>query len=390
MNTEKLRAMQGTLQKAVDERFIAGGNLLIMKDGKEEFYCNAGMANCAAGDPVRRGTIFRLYSQTKPVTSAAVMILMERGLIDLMDPVEMYLDGFKDQQVWTPDGPEPVHRPMEIRDLLSMASGLPYGGGPSVPEQQAQAVFDEAISKLHTPEEIGTVELANRLGKNLLMFHPGEGFMYGTSADILGAIVEVVTGMSFGEFLRQEIFAPLHMIDMDFWVPKSKQYRLSKVYVGGRVPEEFTGDHLAIQHGMDMPPRYEAGGAGLVSTIDDYKRFSQMLLNGGIYKGTRILDPQTVEYMTRHRLPASLQAVFDENWQGLSGYSYGNLMRTMQDPGRTMYAAFKHEYGWDGWLGTYFFNAPKEHLTMLLMYQLTDAGTTALTRKLRNQLAAAL
>ena len=390
MNFEKLKCMQEAIAKAVEDKFIAGANLLVIQDGQEQFYCQEGMADIAAQDPIRRGTIFRLYSQSKPVTSAAVMLLMERGQIDLMDPVSMYLEGFKDQKVWTPEGPEPVHRPMEIRDLLSMTSGLPYGGGPSVPEQQAQAVFDEANSKLHTDEEIGTVEMANRLGSNLLMFHPGEGFMYGTSADILGAIVEVVSGMRFGEFLKKEIFNPLNMLDTDFWVPRSKQYRLAKVYINGRIPEEYKNDHLTICHGMEQPPAFESGGAGLASTIDDYKRFAMMLMNGGIYKGVRVLSQKTVDYMTGHHLTRNQQMDLNLAWPGLAGYSYGNLMRTMQDPGAAVYVGFEGEYGWDGWLGTYFFNAPKEKLCMLLMYQLTDTGTTRLTRQLRNLLGAAL
>ncbi len=390
MNIEKLKLMQEAVRQAVDEKFVAGANLLVIKDGEEQFYCEEGMADVQNGTPVRRGTIFRLYSQTKPITAAAAMILMERGQIELMDPVSKYLEGFKDQKVWTPEGPEPVRRPMEIRDLLSMTSGLPYGGGPSVPEQQAQAVFDEANTKLHTDQEIGTVEMANRLGRNLLMFHPGEKFMYGTSADVLGAVIEVVSGMRFGEFLRKEIFEPLHMIDTDFWVPGSKQYRLAKVYVNGRVPEEYDHDHLTIQHGMDQPPRYEAGGAGLASTIDDYRRFAMMLMNGGVYKGVRVLSPKTVEYMTTHHLTPQQQPYLEQTWPNLAGYSYGNLMRVLTDPGEAVYEGFEGEYGWDGWLGTYFFNAPKEKLIMILMYQLSDAGTTRLTRVLRNLLGAAM
>lgn len=390
MDQNRLERMRDAIRQAVDEQFIAGANLLVMKDGTEEFYCEEGFADVAAGEPIRRGTIFRLYSQTKPITAAAAMILMERGQLELMDPVSKYLEGFRDQKVWTPDGPVPVRRPMEIRDLLSMTSGLPYGGTGTEPERQAQAVFSDAISRLHTPEEVGTVEMANRLGRCLLSFHPGEQFMYGTSADVLGAVIEVVSGMRFGEFLRKEIFDPLHMIDTDFWVPQSKQYRLAKVYVNGRVPEEYSFDHLTIQHGMDRPPQYEAGGAGLASTIDDYKRFARMLLNGGRDKGRRILSEKTVEYMTTHHLTPAQQPGLEKTWPNLAGYSYGNLMRVLVDPGEAVYEAFDGEYGWDGWLGTYFFNAPKEKLCMLLMYQLSDAGTTRLTRVLRNLLGAAL
>lgn len=382
--------MEQTLQQAVAEGFIAGGNLMVLKDGKEQFYCAAGYADRDAKTPIERNTIFRLYSMSKPVTSAAVMLLMEEGKIDLMDPVSLYIKSFQGQSVWTEEGLVPVERPVEIRDLLSMTSGLVYGGGPTVPEQEAQKVFDEAIAKLGTPEEIGTVEMAERLGACPLMFQPGTQFMYGTSADILGAIVEIVSGQRFGTFLKERIFDPLGMEDTGFYVPKAKQGRLSKVYVNGQADQVYTFPHLAIQNTMEQEPCFESGGAGLVSTITDYARFAEMLLNGGTYKGQRILSEATVRFMTTHHLTAEQQVYMEASWEGLAGYSYGNLLRVLVDPGKAVHMAFSGEYGWDGWLGPYFCNAPEDKMTFLLMYQLTDAGTTRLTRLLLNELGAAL
>lgn len=382
--------MEQTLQQAVAEGFIAGGNLMVLKDGKEQFYCAAGYADRDAKTPIERNTIFRLYSMSKPVTSAAVMLLMEEGKIDLMDPVSLYIKSFQKQSVWTEEGLVPVERPVEIRDLLSMTSGLVYGGGPTVPEQEAQKVFDEAIAKLGTPEEIGTVEMAERLGACPLMFQPGTQFMYGTSADILGAIVEIVSGQRFGTFLKERIFDPLGMEDTGFYVPKAKQGRLSKVYVNGQADQVYTFPHLAIQNTMEQEPCFESGGAGLVSTITDYARFAEMLLNGGTYKGQRILSEATVRFMTTHHLTAEQQVYMEASWEGLAGYSYGNLLRVLVDPGKAVHMAFSGEYGWDGWLGPYFCNAPEDKMTFLLMYQLTDAGTTRLTRLLLNELGAAL
>ena len=382
--------MEQTLQQAVAEGFIAGGNLMVLKDGKEQFYCAAGYADRDAKTPIERNTIFRLYSMSKPVTSAAVMLLMEEGKIDLMDPVSLYIKSFQEQSVWTEEGLVPVERPVEIRDLLSMTSGLVYGGGPTVPEQEAQKVFDEAIAKLGTPEEIGTVEMAERLGACPLMFQPGTQFMYGTSADILGAIVEIVSGQRFGTFLKERIFDPLGMEDTGFYVPKAKQGRLSKVYVNGQADQVYTFPHLAIQNTMEQDPCFESGGAGLASTITDYARFAEMLLNGGTYKGQRILSEATVRFMTTHHLTAEQQVYMEASWEGLAGYSYGNLLRVLVDPGKAVHMAFSGEYGWDGWLGPYFCNAPEDKMTFLLMYQLTDAGTTRLTRLLLNELGAAL
>ena len=177
--------MEQTLQQAVAEGFIAGGNLMVLKDGKEQFYCAAGYADRDAKTPIERNTIFRLYSMSKPVTSAAVMLLMEEGKIDLMDPVSLYIKSFQEQNVWTEEGLVPVERPVEIRDLLSMTSGLVYGGGPTVPEQEAQKVFDEAIAKLGTPEEIGTVEMADSRSSNgmiRLMTTFGAGIIFRVSS----------------------------------------------------------------------------------------------------------------------------------------------------------------------------------------------------------------
>ena len=387
MNGEQMRRI---LQESVASGFIAGANLMVLKDGKEQFYCAEGWADREAGLPIERDTIFRLYSMSKPVTAAAVMILMEEGRIDLMDPVSMYIQSFQDQKVWTPEGLVPVERPMEVRDLLSMTSGLVYGGGPSVPEMEAQKVFDEAILKIGTVEEIGTVEMAEKLGACPLMFHPGTQFMYGTSADILGAIVEIVSGQRFGTFLKERIFDPLGMEDTGFYVPAAKQGRLAKVYINGQSDKVYTFSHLAIQNDMGHAPAFESGGAGLVSTITDYARFATMLLNGGTYKGQRILSESTVRYMTTHHLTAQQQPFMDFAWQGLAGYSYGNLMRVLVDPSQAVHAVFAGEYGWDGWLGAYFCNAPEDRMTFLLMYQLTDTGTTRLTRLLLNQLGAAL
>ena len=387
MNGQK---MEQTLQQAVAEGFITGGNLMVLKDGKEQFYCAAGYADRDAKTPIERNTIFRLYSMSKPVTAAAAMILMEEGKIDLMDPVSLYIKSFQEQKVWTEEGLVPVERPVEIRDLLSMTSGLVYGGGPSVPEEAAQKVFDEAIAKLGTPEEIGTVEMAERLGACPLMFQPGTQFIYGTSADILGAIVEVVSGQRFGTFLKERIFDPLGMEDTGFYVPGVKQGRLSKVYVNGQTEQVYTFPHLAIQNTMEQEPCFESGGAGLVSTITDYARFAEMLLNGGTYKGQRILSEATVRFMTTHHLTAEQQVYMEASWEGLAGYSYGNLLRVLVDPGKAVHMAFAGEYGWDGWLGPYFCNAPEDKMTFLLMYQLTDAGTTRLTRLLLNALGAAL
>lgn len=234
-----------------------------------------------------------------------------------------------------------------------------------------------------------TVELAKRLGGCRLDFQPGEGWRYGTSADVLGAVVEVASGMRFGEFLEKEFFEPLEMKDTGFWVPDSKRDRLAVVYEStpnGLV--EFHGNHLGICNHMDAKIAFESGGAGLVSTLEDYWRFTQMLMQKGNFAGKEILAPRTVEYLTSCHLQPQQQFMM-KDWENLYGFSYGNLMRVLVDPSLTILNGSIGEYGWDGWLGPYFANMPQDDTTFLMMVQRKDSGTFTLTRKLRNALAAA-
>lgn len=391
----ELACLQDTVQQIMDEAVakqeVAGISLLVLHKGEKILSAESGFADKEHGVPMRQDTVLRLYSMSKPVTSAAVMLLMERGKIDLYDSVSRYLPGFRDQKVAVPyetDAVEPklvpVNREMTLHDLLSMTSGLLYAA-PNAAGRASGNVIGELIDRMDGPDPIGTVELANRLGAQPLLFQPGEHFAYGTSADILGAVVEVVSGMRYGEFLKREIFEPLGMQDTGFYWPGPDRTRLAKTYEhrpDGTVAE-YPTTNLGISYTMEKAPAFESGGAGLVSTLPDYAKFAQMLLRGGEYEGVRILQPATVRFMTGAELQPRPQDDL-RCWGGLGGFSYGNLMRIMKEPSRSGMLATKGEYGWDGWLGPYFSNHPAEQLTFLVGMQLRDAGTTPLTRRLRN------
>ncbi len=372
------------LRDGISNNDIAGGNLMIIKGGKEIFYHEDGFADREEKLPIKRDSIFRLYSMSKPITAAAVMILLERGKIDLCEPVSKFLTGFKNQMVDEGGNLVSAEREVTIKDLLSMTSGLVYEGN-SRAGQDTEALFQEIDSRLLGDSPMGTVEAMNKLGKCALAFQPGTSWQYGTSADVLGALVEVVSGMRFGDFLDKELFKPLGMQDTGFWVPAEKRKRLAKTYADNGIGELvlYTGNHLCINHQMDRNPAFESGGAGLASTIDDYARFAKMLMNEGSLNGVQILRPKTVKYMTSGTLNAVQQKSFDL-WLTLCGHSYGNLMRVMTDCSKAGVFGSLGEYGWDGWLGAYFCNCPKDDLTFLFMIQKKDAGTTSLTRKLRN------
>ena len=375
------------LAAAVADRQCAGISVLVRRYGEEVLYTQAGMADIAAGRCVQRDSIFRLYSQSKPVTAAATMILVERGLIDLMDGVDKYLPGFRSPKVVDAQGNiTPAYRAPWIMELLGMTAGLSYPGEDPA-GQYAARVFDDAHAQILAGGGIPTVEFMNRLGEQPLAFQPGTHWRYSTCADVLGAVIEVVSGKRFGDFLREEIFEPLGMVDTAFWVPESKQERFVTCYK--RTSEglkPWLDQNLACGV-YSRDPAFESGGAGLVSTLEDYSHFADMLLNKGEYQGKRILSPKSVEFLTT---PQLTDAVRRDLWDSLEGYNYGKLMRICDAPERMAGFAMKGEYGWDGWLGSYFCNLPEQGMTILSMQNTTDCGTSPYVRRVRNAVLAAL
>ena len=267
-----------------------------------------------------------------------------------------------------------------------MTSGLVYNGDAGLPGRHADAVFGELMERLWTDHPMTTREMAVRLGEGPLLFQPGSSWKYGSSADVLGAVIEAASGMSFGAYLEKNFFEPLGMKDTGFFVPEEKRDRLATVYQadgnGGLVP--YLENHLGIINAMDRKPAFESGGAGLVSTVDDYARFAQMLLNRGELDGVRVLKPRTVDYMTSGTLNGTQREAFVKNFPTMPGYDYGNLVRVMREPGKSCTLNNAGEYGWDGWLGCYFANDPAADMTILFMMQKTDSGLTPLVRRLRN------
>lgn len=389
MDQTRLARLGELLEESVTKNEIAGGNLCVMYQGKEVYYAQAGYANIAKGTKIERDSLFRLYSMSKPITATAVMLLVERGVIDLLDPIGKYIPEYMHMKVATPSGDVEADRPVTVKDCLNMTSGLTYGYDLEEANQDVLQVFQEVDKRLYTDTPMTTLEFAQKLGQCRLVFQPGEQWRYGTSADVLGAVVEVASGMKYSEFLKKEFFEPLGMKDTDFRVSAEAMERLTTVYTestDGLV--EYHGNHLGICNHMDTQIAFESGGAGLVSTIEDYKKFAQMLLQKGSYQGKQYLSPKTVEFMTTARLLPHQQK--NLNWDNLPGFTYSNLLRIMTDTSLGVLNGSLGEYGWDGWLGPYLSNLPKEDVTFLLMVQKTDAGTFTLTRKLRNALAAAL
>lgn len=401
------------LKRAICHGEVAGGALLVYQNGKEELYCEAGMADVEGGRAYQRDTIVRLFSATKPITAVAAMILVERGLLDPGAWLSDYLPEFSNMTAVVDGKVESCSKPILVKDVFNMTSGLAYGGDMSNAGSAAVTkVFEDLVDQLYTENKMTTDEVIKRLAECPLAFVPGSQWMYGTSADIMGVVIERITGERFSDFLRKEIFEPLGMKDTAFYVPEEKMSRLAKVYetnwdavneqkavdpqmknceaveetvkMTELLMREYHTDNLGIRYTQDVAPAFESGGAGLVSTIDDYMKFAQMLLNGGSYQGKQILSKRMVQFLTEARLMPWQQESMNRSWDSLDGYTYSNFLRIMEEPEKATMLSTKGEYGWDGWLGFYFINSPKDNLTMLFSCQKRDAGTMPLTRKLKN------
>lgn len=393
MNVSHLQQIQNAMDFAVSEKKVSGLNVLIYNNNKEIAYFESGLADIKNNIKFKRNTICRLYSMTKPVTSVAAMILLQDGKLDLSDQVSKYIPSFADLKVCIKNGnKEEIKKsehPLLIKDLLNMTSGYPYGPfskDPLSSEIQISEFLEKVNKDCIGPCKITTQDVAQTLSKIPVSFEPGTDYCYGLSADILGAVIEKITGKTFGTYLKENIFIPLNMKDTDFYVPSQKYERLANVYtdMNGKEMKLFENPNLGIQAEMKNYPSFESGGAGLCSTIDDYMNFTNMLCNKGQFDGKQILLPKTVEYLATAKLMPKLQEKFDNRMPHLPGYSYCNLLRVAIQKGSCNAITEDGEFGWDGWLGPYMSVDLKNHLSIVMLMQRTDSGTWELTRKIKN------
>lgn len=396
MNTLNLNLIQSVMDDATKSNYVAGMNCLIVQNNKELGYWQSGYADIEKNKLFSRNTICRMYSMTKPVTACAAMILVQEGKLDLGEPLGNYIPAFYNLQISRENGRdgkiEKASRNILIKDLLNMTSGYTYGAW-SENAPCGELLTSDLINELNIDaagnSKISTMDVAERLARIPVSFEPGTDYQYGLSADILGAVIEKVSGMKFSEFLKSRIFDPLKMNDTGFYVPSEKQDRLSKVYKCERKDGKymltlFTNCNLGIQDKMDHAPSFESGGAGLCSTVEDYMRFASMLANKGELDGVRILNESTVDYLASAKLIDNLQKCFDNKMEHLSGYTYANLLRVAIDKGKCTAITENGEFGWDGWLGPYVSVDLRNNLAVVITMQRTDSGTTEPTRKIKN------
>ncbi|MEY2999879.1 MAG: hypothetical protein RL648_93 [Verrucomicrobiota bacterium] len=379
---ERLQRLTSALEAAVSEERMAGAVALVLKDGEVLYEQSVGMRDREAREPMRTDTIFRIASQSKAITSTAILILQEEGKLLISDPVATFLPEFEATTVAVPDGAgsysvEPAKRRITIRDLLTHTSGIGYGHGRAAAEWKAADIQNWYFA--HRDEPIR--ETVRRMAELPAEAHPGERFVYGYSTDILGAIVEVASGLPLDQFFAERIFAPLGMVDTHFYLPPEKADRLAVVYSRGddatltRAPNP--GFMISQGHYIDGPRRSFSGGAGLLSTAHDYARFLQMLLNGGELDGQRILSPKTVALMTANHL----NGIDYRPGQGIS-----LAFRVVQDVGLFGEPSEIGDYAWGGAYHTTYWVSPHDNLVVVFMTQLIPAKGSDLHQKLRTLL----
>ncbi|MEQ8735565.1 MAG: serine hydrolase domain-containing protein [Rhodospirillaceae bacterium] len=365
----------------------------VAKNGKVVTHKAAGLRDIEADLPMQTDSVFRLHSMTRAVTGVAVMMMYETGKFDLDDPVSKYIPAFANTPVLKnrkgdPTETEPQASPLTIRHLLTYTSGLGY---PFDYDSVLDVSFENVFPRGQTIEQ-GVNYLASRP----LLFQPGARWYYGFSGDVLGRLVEIWSGQPYDAFLREQIFTPLGLNDMGFQLPDGQQHRLAKVYA----PD----DSGALQDAAArMPPIdfYSAGdtifsgGGGLLGTAIDYLRFSQMLLNGGVLEGVRLLQPETVALMTRNHLSPKqgplnwyARGRFSENdpWAKANGYGWGlSIGVRLNDQPHTVVGG-RGEFRWDGFANTTFFIDPENQIVAVAMTQYLGPEADDLENALRTSL----
>ncbi|HVM08690.1 MAG TPA: serine hydrolase domain-containing protein [Acidimicrobiales bacterium] len=367
---------------------IAGCQVAVARHGAVGYFRNFGSMDLERGKPVDDGTIWRIYSMTKPITGVALMKLYEQGHFQLGDPVHRFIPEWRGLKVreTTADGETRIvdpKRPMSVKDLMMHMSGLGYG----VERSAAEEGSTDILSLLSAGREGTTLEdFCARFSDRPLRFHPGTQWFYSVSTDICGRLVEIISGQRFDEFLQENIFDPLGMNDTGFTVPDDKIDRFAALYRRGADKKIKLADDPE-RSAYRKPKTFLSGGGGLVSTMEDYLRFAQMLTNGGELDGVRILGRKTVELMSLNHLPGgadlrqfALPGGYGE--VGFDGMGFGLTVAVNLGPAASQSIGSAGDFSWGGAASTIFWCDPAEDLTVVFMTQLLPSGTF----NFRNQL----
>ena len=361
MSSERLANVKSRLQRVIDDRQTGGIQVLIARKGKVVMHENLGYANVEDGTPISDDTLFRIYSMTKPVVGAAMLMLYEEGFYSLSDPIAKHIPEFADLKVFAGAGEdgemilEDPKRPPTIHDLMQHTAGFTYG------------IFsDTPVDRLYRLNEVPRYDdtlqqMIDKLAEMPLLFHPGERFEYSVSVDVQGYLIEKWTGRELGAFLKERLFDPLGMDQTMAWAAGGNAGLLANVYShddSGALVKNESG--AATNHYRE--PASFSGGGQLISTADDYWRFAQMLLNNGEFNGTRFLAPGTVEMMRADRLRKPTFAIYP-------GAGFGLNVAVYSETDFAPYPVSRGEYFWSGIASTLFWIDPEEELVVVMLTQ---------------------
>lgn len=385
---QRLTRIDSLVNAYVKNDWVKGVVTIIVKDNQLVQYKGYGYADAQAKKPMTADALFRIMSQTKAITSVGIMILYEQGKLLLDDPVGNYIPEFKNQVVLdkfnaadTTYTTVPAKRNITIHDLLTHSSGIDYA---AIGSSTMTAIY----AKAGIPSGLGyfnadLLTQMKKLGKLPLAFQPGERFRYGLNADLLGCLIEVISGQTLDEFFKKNIFEPLGMKDTYFNVPASKANRLATVYTEDAAQHIIPWSHTFRDIDPDYPmmnKHYFSGGAGLTSTAFDYAIFLQMLLNGGVYNGKRILSPRSVEMMTSKQL--------DFSYDGTNDFGLG--FEIVTEKGANLEPRNKGSFSWGGYYGTTYWADPKAKMVCLIMTQQTPNSHGDLANRITSLIYASL
>jgi CubicO group peptidase (beta-lactamase class C family) len=381
-------------RRYVDAGRFPGTQLLVYRRGHVVHDAVQGLADIERKAPLKRDTIFRIYSMTKPITSVAFMMLVEEGRVALDEPVHKYIPSWKNLGVFQAGvaplfQTRPPARPMLVIDLLRHTSGLTYGF-----QQRTNVDAAYREKKIGEIEKAGTLQsMIEDLAKIPLEFSPGEAWNYSVATDVLGYLIETISGKPFGQFLQERIFDPLGMTDTGFFVPPAKAHRLAACYAADGKGGTTLQDDPATSSFLS-PPSLISGGGGLCATAADYLTFCRALLNGGELGGVRLLGPKTLALMTSNHLPGGRdltqlsKSMFSE--ATYAGVGFGLGFSVTLDPALTMIPGSAGEYAWGGAATTSFWIDPAEELIAIFMTQVLPSSAYAVRRELRTMIYAAV
>ncbi len=404
MSAARLEQVSSWLTQQASMERVAGASLMIGRRGEIAFRKAVGVVDIETGKPFGEDTIVRIFSMTKPITTVAAMMLYERGCFQLDHPVARFIPAFEQTQVWRGGDLSdvvPQSSRMTVRQLMTHTAGLTYGF-------MHQNVVDEAYRAkgLDDRRDQTLEDWVDQLAELPLMCQPGSQWNYSVATDVLGRLVEVWSGQSLAEFFEEEIFRPLGMVDTAFHVPEPKQHRFCSMYrpasgavMGSQSPEanplKDRDPGLILADRLDSSPSlkpsvFYSGGGGLVSTLADYGRFCQMLMNKGSLNDAQLLSPKTVAYMRTNQLPdgADLAAMGQPVWSetNYEGIGFGLGWAVVLDPVKANVVASRGEHHWGGAASTFFWLDPKEELFVIFLTQLLPSSTYPLRRELRVQI----